>query len=248
MAEPVLQAREVNAYYGSAHVLHDVSFAITEQTTAIIGRNGMGKTTLCKAIMGIQPPRARGSIRFAGTELLGRAAYQVCRAGLAYVPQGRHVFPSLTTDEHLKLVGKSLARRGAWTVDAVYDLYPQLAGRRKVSGALLSGGEQQMLAIARALLTNPKLIVMDEPSEGLAPAAVDTLVDTCRDLIAEGAGLLIVEQNFAVATALARRLLVMVGGEIALDTDAATLMEDREAQRRYLGVEPVSQGTASSES
>jgi branched-chain amino acid transport system ATP-binding protein len=247
MAEPLLQAGEVNAYYGSAHVLHDLSFTITGETTAIIGRNGMGKTTLCKALMGIQPPRAKGSVRFAGTELLGRAPYQVCRAGIAYVPQGRNVFPSLTTDEHLKLVGKSLARRGAWTVDAVYDLYPQLAERRKVSGALLSGGEQQMLAIARALLTNPRLVVMDEPSEGLAPTAVDSLIDTCRNLIAEGVGLLIVEQNFAVATALARRLLVMVGGEIALDTDAAALMEDREAQRRYLGVEPVSHGTVSSE-
>jgi branched-chain amino acid transport system ATP-binding protein len=248
MAEPVLQAREVNAYYGSAQILHGLSFTVTEQTTAIIGRNGMGKTTLCKAIMGIQPPRARGSVRFGGTELLGRAPYEICRAGIAYVPQGRHVFPSLTTDEHLKLVGKSLERRGAWTVDAVYDLYPQLAGRRKVTGALLSGGEQQMLAIARALLTNPRLIVMDEPSEGLAPAAVDSLVDTCRNLISEGVGLLIVEQNFAVATALARRLLVMAGGEIALDADAATLMEDRDAQRRYLGVEPGSQGTVSSES
>ena len=128
MAEPVLQAREVNAYYGSAHVLHDLSFAITEQTTAIIGRNGMGKTTLCKAIMGIQPPQARGSIRFASTELLSRAAYQVCRAGLAYVPQGRHVFPSLSVEENLTLAARSQLNGGGegWTLTRIYDLFPQL--------------------------------------------------------------------------------------------------------------------------
>jgi len=231
MAEPVLQAREVNAYYGSAHILHDLSFAVTEQSTAIIGRNGMGKTTLCKAIMGIQPPRARGSIRFAGTELLGRAAYQVCRAGLAYVPQGRHVFPSLTTDEHLKLVGKSLARRGAWTVDAVYDRYPQLAGRRKVSGALLSGGEQQMLAIARVLRAGPTLLLLDEPSEGLAPVVVQQIQKILRTLKAEGMAMLLVEQNLHFALSLADRHTLLVDGEVK---ETLTTAEVRARNRELL--------------
>jgi branched-chain amino acid transport system ATP-binding protein len=155
------------------------------------------------------------------------------------VPQGRRLFGSLTVDEHLRMIGKSLVRRGRWSPDAVYELFPRLAERRKVSGTQLSGGEQQMLAIGRALLTNPRLLLMDEPSEGLAPRIVEELIETCRTLVGEGIGLLLVEQNLGMATALSERVLVMVAGRIALETTAAELMADEDAQRRYLGVEPL---------
>ena len=149
------------------------------------------------------------------------------------------MFPSLSTEEHLRMIGTKLVSRGQWTLDAVYDLYPRLADRRKVSAAMLSGGEQQMLAIGRALLTNPQLLIMDEPSEGLAPAIVEQLTETCRTLVREGLTLLLVEQNLAMATAVADRLLVMVHGEVALETTSADLLADEDAQRRYLGVEPT---------
>ena len=137
------------------------------------------------------------------------------------------------------MIAKKLATRGKWTVDAVYDLYPRLAQRRKIGAAQLSGGEQQMLAIGRALLTNPRLLIMDEPSEGLAPTIVEQLADTCQRLVAEGVGLLLVEQNLGMATSVADRLLVMVHGEVALETTSAQLLADEDMQRRYLGVEPA---------
>ncbi|MGZ4507965.1 MAG: ABC transporter ATP-binding protein [Blastococcus sp.] len=239
MSEQILEIQGLDAYYGSAHVLQSLSCSVGTRTTGIIGRNGMGKSTLCKVIMGLTPPRARGSVRFEGEEILGRPSYDICRRGIAYVPQGRRIFPSLTTDEHLRMLRRSLATRGQWSVDAVYDLYPRLAQRRKVSAAMLSGGEQQMLAIGRALLTNPKLLVMDEPSEGLAPTIVEQLSETCRTLVAEGLTLLLIEQNLGMATSVADRLLVMVGGEVALETTSAALLADEDAQRRYLGVEPT---------
>jgi branched-chain amino acid transport system ATP-binding protein len=240
MPDDILQIERLNAFYGSAHVLNDLSCVIRAEATAIVGRNGMGKTTLCKAIMGMSPPRAEGSVRFKGQELMHKPSYAVCRAGIAYVPQGRGIFPSLTTDEHLRMIGRSLSGRGRWSVDAVYDLYPRLAQRKAVGAAMLSGGEQQMLAIGRALLTNPSLLVMDEPSEGLAPAVVQDLIATCKTLSAEGVSLLVVEQNLGMATALADRLLIVLGGEVAHETTSAALLSDEAAQRRYLGVEPMS--------
>lgn len=239
MSEVVLEVADLHAYYGTAHVLHGVSFTVGQQTTAIVGRNGMGKSTLCQAIMGLTPPRSTGSVRLAGRELRGAAPHTLCRAGVAYVPQGRRVFPSLTTEEHLRMVPGVLARRGRWDVDAVYDLYPRLAERRRISAAALSGGEQQMLAIGRALLTNPSLLVMDEPSEGLAPAIVEQLGETCGALVAEGVGLLLIEQNLGLAASVADRLLVMLHGVIAVETTSAELLSDDDAQRRYLGVEPI---------
>jgi branched-chain amino acid transport system ATP-binding protein len=237
--EPLLEVSSLRASYGTALVLEDLSFSVGRDPVAIVGRNGMGKTTLCNAIMGIVPPRAQGSIRFRGRELLGKPAYKVCGAGIGYIPQGRRLFGSLSVDEHLRMIGGPLPRRGRWTIDAVYELFPRLAERRKVGGTQLSGGEQQMLAIGRALLTNPELLLMDEPSEGLAPAIVEDLVDTFRTLAGEGVAMLVVEQKLGVATALADRLLVMVSGEIAHETTAARLLADEDAQRRFLGVEPL---------
>jgi branched-chain amino acid transport system ATP-binding protein len=156
---------------------------------------------------------------------------------VGYVPQGRRLFESLTVDEHLEIVGAP--SKADWTPERVYELFPRLGERKKVSGTSLSGGEQQMLAIGRALLTNPKLLIMDEPSEGLAPTIVEDLIVTIRDLAEGGMGLLVVEQNLGVATAVAKRQLVMVTGSIAVETTAEELTNDPAAQRRYLGVEPL---------
>jgi branched-chain amino acid transport system ATP-binding protein len=229
MSDPLLAVEDVHGYYGTAHVLEGVSFSMGAEPVALIGRNGMGKSTLCAALVGLLG-HASGSVRLEGNELLGRPAYKVAGAGIGFVPQGRRLFQSLTVDEHLQIVGaKSSA---AWTPKRVYELFPRLAERKQVSGTSLSGGEQQMLAIGRALLTNPKVLIMDEPSEGLAPTIVEGLIQTIKDLAAEGMGLLVVEQNLGVATSLAERQLIMVTGVIATETTAEALKADPAAQRR----------------
>src|SRR5262245_6212967 len=238
MAEPLLRVDGLNAYYGSAHVLDGVSFELAdERPVAVIGRNGMGKTSLCSAIMSITPPHATGSVRFRGEELLGRPSYKIAKRGIGYVPQGRRLFPSLSVAEHLRLVSRR--NGGGWTIERVYELFPRLGERRRNGGAQLSGGEQQMLAVGRALLLNPKLLIMDEPSEGLAPTVVEQLIETCKKLEQEGVAILLIEQNLGVATSLAERQLVMVAGSITVETTAEKLLGDPEAQRRFLGVEPV---------
>ena len=240
---PLLEVTGLSAFYGSARALEDVSFAMGHESIAIIGRNGMGKTTLCNAIMGISPPRATGSIKFEATELVGTQSHRIARRGIGYVPQGRRLFPSLTVDEHLRIAARGASSNGGseWTRERVYDLFPRLGERRRNGGAQLSGGEQQMLAIGRALVTNPKILVMDEPSEGLAPTVIEVLIETFQLLEQEGLAILLIEQNLGVATALAERQLVMIGGRIAAETTATKLSEDPDLQRQYLGVEPLAQ-------
>ena len=239
-AAPLLSAEGLNAHYGSAHVLQDVSFDLRDDAVAIVGRNGMGKTTLCAAIMGIRPPQVSGSVRFEGKELIGKNSHKIAALGIGYVPQGRRLFPSLTVDEHLRMVSGRGGSNGGWNANRVYELFPRLAERKKNGGAQLSGGEQQMLAIGRALMLNPKLLIMDEPSEGLAPTIIELLIETFLRLAEEGLRILLIEQNLGVATALAERQLVMIGGAIAAETTATQLAGDPDLQRRYLGVEPLS--------
>jgi branched-chain amino acid transport system ATP-binding protein len=237
----LLEIEGLSAFYGKARALDDVNFRMEHESVAIVGRNGMGKTTLCNAIMGISPPAATGSIRFAGRELVGGASHKIARQGIGYVPQGRRLFPSLTVDEHLRIATRGTSSSGGdeWTRDRVYDLFPRLGERKRNGGAQLSGGEQQMLAIGRALVTNPKILVMDEPSEGLAPRVIESLIETFRLLEQEGLAILLIEQNLGVATALAERQLVMIGGRIAAETTATKLSGDADLQRQYLGVEPL---------
>ena len=239
MTDTLLEVEGLNGYYGAAHVLQGVSFSMGAEPVALIGRNGMGKSTLCKAIVGLlgATGRSNGSVRLDGAELHGRPAYKIAKAGVGYVPQGRRLFESLTVDEHLQIVGAS--SKDDWTPDRVYELFPRLAERKTVSGTSLSGGEQEMLSIGRALLTNPRLLIMDEPSEGLAPTVVETLIETIKDLAAGGMGLLVVEQNLGVATTLAERVIVMVAGSIATETTSEALLADPDAQKRFLGVEPL---------
>ena len=237
---PLLVVDGVSAYYGTARALENVSFEVAGGSTSIIGRNGMGKTTLCNAIVGIPPARVTGSIRYRGVELVGRPSYKIAKLGVGYVPQGRRLFPSLSVDEHLRMLRRR-GQDGRWTPAKVYELFPRLAERRRNGGAQLSGGEQQMLAIGRALLTNPDLLIMDEPSEGLAPAIIEHLIDTFRTLEQEGLAILLIEQNLGMATSVAERQLVMVAGAIAAETTARDLSTDIELQRRYLGVEPLAE-------
>jgi uncharacterized protein (UPF0261 family)/ABC-type branched-subunit amino acid transport system ATPase component len=218
-------------YYGRAHALQGVSLALDHGVLAVVGRNGMGKTTLCNAVTGLV--RASGSVKLAGEEILGLAPNVITRKGVGYVPQGRRVWPSLSVDEHLRLA----KRGGPWTVERIYQTFPRLAERKGHGGAELSGGEQQMLAIARALLFNPKLLVMDEPTEGLAPLIVQQVVAMLKALAAEGEiSVLLIEQNLGVAIDIADTIDVMVNGLIARSMSSAELAADRELQQRLLGV------------
>ncbi len=232
MGEPLLDVQDLCAYYGQAQILHGVELRLDEDPVAIVGRNGMGKSTFCRALMGLMP-RVTGSVRLDGMDLVGRKPYRIAKAGIGYVPQGRRVFASLTTDEHLRLVAR---KDGDWTVERVYELFPRLAQRRRTGGDQLSGGEQQMLVIGRALLTNPRVLLLDEPSEGLAPTIIEVLVDTLRDLSALGVGVVLIEQRLGMAAEVADRLAVMVNGRIVEEVDSAALLGDEDAQRRLLGV------------
>jgi branched-chain amino acid transport system ATP-binding protein len=234
MPDEVLQIEGLHVSYGGSQILQGVDLLVGAESLSIVGRNGMGKTTLCQAILGLAPIKA-GRIRFKGEDIAGLRPHEIARRGIGYVPQGRRIFPSLNVEEHLHLAFKG-GRECRWTVNAIYELFPRLKERRRNSGAKLSGGEQQMLAISRALLVNPKLIVMDEPTEGLAPVIVDNLVNVFRVVAESGVAVLLVEQNFMVATSVSNRLSVMVNGVIALNTTSAAILADESLQRTYLGV------------
>jgi branched-chain amino acid transport system ATP-binding protein len=237
MSEPILSIRGLNAHYGAAHVVQDVSFDVVDEPVCVIGRNGMGKTSLCRALMNLDPPTASGTVLLDGQEISGKAPYAIARAGIGYVPQGRKLFQSLSVDEHLRMIKSP--RQGRWSPAAIYELFPRLAERKKISATQLSGGEQQMLAIGRALLLQPRLLLMDEPSEGLAPRIVEELVESLKGFVREGTGVLLVEQNLGVATSVAERLVVMVAGAVFTETTATAMNADPELQQRFLGVTRV---------
>ena len=230
---PVLQLQAVNVFYGRSHALQGVDLSLYSGVLSVVGRNGMGKTTMCKAIMGLVHASS-GSIRFMGEELVGRAPAEIARMGIGYVPQGRRLWRSLTVDEHLRLMSTS---KGNWTPERIYEVFPRLAERRRNSGGQLSGGEQQMLAISRALLMNPRLLIMDEPTEGLAPVIVAHVEETLVRLAAESdVSILVIEQNIGVATQMSDPVAIMVNGRIDRIIASQTLAADRDLQQRLLGV------------
>ena len=229
-----LEVRGLDVYYGHSHALQGVDLTLGSGVFSVVGRNGMGKTTLCKAIMGLVPVSG-GSIRVRGEDITRRPPAQIARLGVGYVPQGRRLWRSLSVDEHLRLAGG--LRPGAWTVDRIYETFPRLAERKDHGGGQLSGGEQQMLAISRALLTNPQLLIMDEPTEGLAPVIVTQVEEMLLRLGEDGdMSVLVIEQNIGVATAVSRNVAIMVNGRINRIIDSARLAADRELQQRLLGV------------
>jgi len=233
-ADVMLQVKGVNVYYGRSHALQGVDLTLEKGVLSVVGRNGMGKTTLCKTIMGLVRASS-GSIRMRGEELLGLPPAQIARHGVGYVPQGRRLWRSLTVDEHLRMT--AALNRGAWTVERVYDAFPRLAERRSNSGAQLSGGEQQMLAISRALVTNPRLLIMDEPTEGLAPVIVGQVEEMLVRLGDESdMAILVIEQNIGVATTVSEHVAIMVNGRINRIVESRRLAADRELQQRLLGV------------
>ncbi|MBZ9758304.1 ABC transporter permease [Mesorhizobium sp. ESP6-5] len=231
----ILRIDDLQVFYGESHALQGVSLTLEGGVLSVVGRNGMGKSTLCNTIVGLRRAKS-GSIRVDGREITSLEPHEIHRLGVGYVPQGRRVWPSLTVDEHLRLAAGN-SRDASWTVERVYQTFPRLAERRGNGGSQLSGGEQQMLAISRALLSNPKLLVMDEPTEGLAPVVVDQVERMLVELAAEGEmAILVIEQNIGVATAVSNQVAIMVNGRVNRLMEAKALAADRELQQRLLGV------------
>ena len=232
-----LSVKDLHAYYGRAHILHGVSLeAEAGEVVALLGRNGAGKSTAMKAIMGLVPP-ARGDVRFAGRRIDRLAPYRIARLGLGYVPEERRIFTDLTVMENLS-VGRQPAREGApvWTEDSLFALFPNLGRMRDRPGGRMSGGEQQMLTIARTLMGNPRCVMLDEPSEGLAPIIVEQMAQSIRALKAEGLSVLLSEQNLHFCQAVADRAYIIEKGQIRFAGTMAELMADATLREQYLSV------------
>jgi branched-chain amino acid transport system ATP-binding protein len=229
----VLEVEEVHTYYGGSHVLQGVSLTVgAGEVLTILGRNGMGKTTLIRTIVGFTPPR-RGRVRFKGEDTTRWPPFRMVNLGMALVPQGRRVFPSLSVRENLEVARRG---RGNWTLERVYDVFPRLRERAGNRANKLSGGEQQMLAIGRALMSNPELLLMDEPTEGLAPLLVREVGRVLGELKRAGLSILLVEQNLPLALSVADRVHVLSRGQIVHSGTPAGLMANEEVKSRYLGV------------
>jgi len=229
----VLDVADVHTYYGESHVLHGVTLTVADgEVLTILGRNGMGKTTLIRSIIGFTPPR-EGTVRLKGQDVAGFPPYRLVERGVALVPQGRRVFPSLSVRENLDVARRG---KGRWNVERVYELFPRLRERAESRANKLSGGEQQMLAIARALMSNPELLLMDEPTEGLAPLLVREVGRVIGELKREGLSILLVEQNLPLALGVADRVHILSRGQIVYTGAPAALAADEEVKSRYLGV------------
>jgi branched-chain amino acid transport system ATP-binding protein len=233
-APAVLEVRDIHTYYGDSYVLQGISLAVDRaQVLGILGRNGMGKTTLIRSIIGFTPPRA-GRVVFKGRDITGWPSNRAVALGMGLVPQGRRVFPSLTVAENLAVAARGAG--GPWTLETVTDLFPRLRERAEHRAGTLSGGEQQMLAIARALMGNPDLLLMDEPTEGLAPLLVREVGRVIADLKARGLSILLVEQNIALALAVTDHVHVVSRGRIVHSGAPRALRDDAETKARYLGL------------
>lgn len=230
---------EIHSYYDTAHVLQGASLQVRDgEVVGLLGRNGMGKTSMVRSIMGIRPPDLRGGrVVYDDRDITTLPSYEVSRLGIGYVPQGRHIFGTLSVEENLTVAARSGSNGDQWTTDAVYDLFPRLGERRASRGTTLSGGEQQMLAVGRALMTNPRLLLMDEPSEGLAPVVLSQMRERLQELATTGLSILLVEQNLGLALSLCERLCVLgEGGRVVWDGPAGELDRDPDLKSRHLGV------------
>lgn len=232
----MLQVENIHTYYGESHVLHGLSLSVKKGSlSAILGRNGMGKTTTIRSIIGFTPPK-NGKIRFQGEEIQGLPPFQIVRMGIALSPQGRRIFPNLTVKENLTIAAKASSNQGKWTLDKIYNLFPRLKERSNFMGGNLSGGEQQMLAVGRALMTNPDLLLLDEPSEGLSPIMVGEVMDMITSLKEEGLSMLMVEQNLSMALGVADQVYILNKGQVVFEGTPSELKKNHEIKRRYLGV------------
>lgn len=231
----MLDIEKINTYYWSSHVLFDLSLHVPKGSiVSLLGRNGMGKTTIMRSIVGLTPPRD-GVIKFKGEQINGLEPHKIARKGIAYVPQGRGIFPSLSVKENLTVGARGQDKPNAWTLDRVYDFFPILKKRENLYGNLLSGGEQQMLAVGRALMSRPKLIMMDEPSLGLAPIIVKGIFDIIREINRRGVTVLLIEQNANMALKIADRAFVMETGSITMSGTGKELLENEAVKAAYLG-------------
>jgi branched-chain amino acid transport system ATP-binding protein len=237
LTDALLEGRKLHAYYGASHVLHGIDFHVNEgESVGLMGRNGMGKTTLLKSLLGIVPPRS-GEVRFRGTPVTGIAPWRIARRGVALVPEGRGIFPNLNVRENLLMAARpSPEGRCDWTYDRVLATFPRLAERLHISGVQLSGGEQQMLTIGRALLTNPDLLILDEATEGLAPMIAREIWRIVREIRASGIATVIVDKNYAAVTALTDRNVVLVKGQVVFESDSVSMRANPSALHRHLGV------------
>jgi branched-chain amino acid transport system ATP-binding protein len=230
----LLEVQGLNSYYGDSHILFDVALRVEKnEVVALLGRNGAGKSTTLKSLMGVVTPRS-GRVIFDGHDIVGRKSHTIAQAGIQLVHEERRIFGSLNVEENLILAGHTAP--GRWPVDRIWEMFPRLKERRASRGTDLSGGEQQMLAIARALIRDPKIVLLDEPFEGLAPVIVHDLMKACRNLAAAGQTIVIVEQNLAAVLALAQRVYILNNGHMAHESPAAEIKANPEILHRHLGV------------
>ncbi len=230
----LLEIRDLHAYYGKSHVLHGVNLEVGEgEIVSLLGRNGVGRSTTVKAVMGLV--QATGSLRFKGQSILGLPAFRIAHLGLGYVPESRDIFPTLSVEQNL-LLGEKPGKASRWHIDDMYAMFPRLRERRQVPAGVLSGGEQQMLTLCRTLMGDPDLIMIDEPTEGLAPKIVDLVAEYLQALKARGISILMVEQKLAIALDISQRVLVMGRGNIVFEGTPAQLRENETIRKEWLEV------------
>ena len=231
----MLEVSNLHAYYGKSHILHGVNFHVQEgEIVSLLGRNGVGRSTTVKTIMGEVEPH--GSIKFKGEEIAGKKSFTIAQLGLGYVPENRDIFPTLTVRQNLILGMKSTKASGRWTIDEVFSMFPNLAERADVQGGVLSGGEQQMLCMCRTLMGDPDMIMIDEPTEGLAPKVVEQVGDLLQEIAKRGVAILLVEQKLSIALRISRRVYVMGHGKIVYEGTPESLMQANDVRAEWLEV------------